>query len=119
MEIKEIDGKKFIEYNEHRAQRRRLIIAILFLIVIAGAIIALINTTKTLLENKDIIQKDPLRFGMDVHGFVSCQCQDAEGQEWYSLDTGFINTRRSDNWINYSEIRTNADKLNQVFNGSG
>lgn len=115
MEIKEIDGKKFIEYDEHKRQRKRMIISVLFLIIITLAIVALANATITLVKNKDIIQSDPLRYGMEVHGFVSCQCFDDEGQDWYSEGSGFINVQRPDNWINYSEI--NITKFKGVLNG--
>ncbi len=94
-----------------------MIISVLFLIVIAIAIIALISTTVTLVKNKEIIQKDPLRYGMDVHGFVSCQCFDEQGQDWYSEGSGFINIRRPNDWINYSEL-FNSTKLEEVFNGA-
>ena len=117
MEIREIDGKKFIEYNEHKKQKRKMIISILFLVMIAFAIIALMTATITLVKNKDIIQSDPLRYGMEVHGFVSCQCSDEEGRVWYSEGIGFINRIRPDNWINYSDI--DIDKLREVFDGNG
>ena len=38
MEIKEIDGKKFIEYDEHKLQRKKFIVSIMFLIIIVIAI---------------------------------------------------------------------------------
>ncbi len=103
MEIREIDGKKFIEFDEYKAIRLRRYLSILFLILIAGAIIALINTTATLVKNKEIIQKDPLIYGMGLHDFVSCACYDSEGKDWYSTETGFIHQERGKNWINYSD----------------
>jgi len=58
-------------------------------------IIVLVWTTITLIKNKDIIQKDPLNYGMDVHGFISCQCYDNQGVEWYSSGEGFVNQRQA------------------------
>ena len=102
MEIKEIDGKKFIEYKEHKQQRKRLIVSVLFMIIMVVAIVTLINTTITLVQSRDLIGKDPLRYGMEVHGFATCQCFDEEGNDWYSEANGFVNRQRNSNWINYS-----------------
>jgi len=109
--IKEIDGKKFVEYNEYEQVRRRKreTISILFLILIAIAIIAIIFAITTLIKNKNIIQSDPLRYGMDVHGFISCQCFDEQGRDWYSNGTGFVHRRQGEGWINYSELIINPD----------
>lgn len=109
--IKEIEGKKFVEYNEYKEIRRRKIISILFLLFMAFAIIAMVIAITILVKNKDIIQSDPLRYGMDVHGFVSCQCSDEQGRDWYSNGTGFIHRRQGEGWINYSDLRINPDNI--------
>ena len=118
MEIKEIDGKKFIEYNEHKQQRKKFIVSIIFLILMIIAITALINATTTLIKNKDIIQSDPLIFGMDVHGFISCQCFDMKGKSWISNGTGFLHQAFGEGWVNYTNY-FNATKFEGVLNGSG
>jgi aspartate carbamoyltransferase regulatory subunit len=123
MEIREIDGRKYIEFNEDKHRKKRLLISIIFLILLTVAIIALISVTVTLVKNKEVIQKDPLRYGMDVHGFVSCQCTDQEGKDWYSKDTGFINNERGVGWINYSEPKYHDFNFTDIFevdgNGTG
>lgn len=102
MEIKEIEGKKFIEYDEYKYRKKRFIMSILFLILLSGAIVALLNATFVLLDNKDIIQQDPLIYGMGLHNFTSCQCFDSQGKDWYSTEKGFIHEEQGKNWINYS-----------------
>lgn len=96
MEIKEIEGKKFIEYDEYKEIRRRKRISILFLILIVGAIISMIIAITILVKNKNIIQSDPLSYGMGVHGFISCQCFDEQGRDWYSEGEGFIHRKIGD-----------------------
>ncbi len=118
MEIREIDGKKFIEFDEHKYRRKRMIISTIFLILLAAAIIAIANTTFTLIKNKEIIQKDPLVYGMDVHGFVSCQCYDEEGKDWYSEDVGFVHRETRQGTINYSQS-INVTNFQEVFDGTG
>lgn len=103
MDIKQIDGKRYVEYSLYKTQRRKTIMSVAFIVAIIIASYAMISSIQTLLENKEIIQKDPLRYGMDVHGFVSCQCFDAEGKDWISKDSGFLHTSRGEDWINYSE----------------
>ena len=73
------------------------------------AIIVLVN-------NKDIIKADPLRYGMDVHGFVSCECSDEKGQSWYSDGIGFATTRQGERNINYSNLTLDPNIFNQGVN---
>ncbi len=96
MEIKEIDGKKFIEFEQHKLQRKKLIISIIFLVLILIATIALVNATMILIKNRDIIGQDPLRYGMDLHNFTSCQCLDVDGKDWKSNELGFIHVEQVD-----------------------
>ncbi len=90
-EVKIIEGKKYIEYDEERQQRKRFIVSVLFLFLLAGAIIALATATIILIKNKNVITSDPLIYGMNVHNFSSCQCTDSQGLQWSSTDKGFIN----------------------------
>lgn len=107
MQIKEIEGKEYVEYEVYKKVKERKLISILFLFFLAIAILAMIVAITILVKNKDIIQSDPLRYGMEVHGFVSCQCIDDEGQTWVSEDTGFINRQQGKNYINYSDLIIN------------
>jgi len=59
------------------------------------AITAFVYTTITLVKSKNIIQKDPLKYGMEIHGFISCQCFDELGIEWYSVGEGFISQQQA------------------------
>ncbi len=124
MEIKEIDGKKFIEFEEHKHKRKQLILSTLFLVLLGVAIIAMLLAVSTLLKNKDVIQQDPLRYGMDVHGFVSCQCFDEEGRDWQSEGAGFINREARPPYDIGFELNKSYDinfELNKlrVTNGTG
>ncbi len=118
MQIKEIEGKKFVEYNEYKEIRRRKIISIVLLILIAFAIIVMLFTIITLIKNKNIIQSDPLIYGMDVHGFVSCQCIDEQGRDWRSNGTGFIHSRQGEGWIDYSKLVINESLFGGFLNVS-
>jgi len=92
MEFKEIDGKKFVNYDELelRKKKRRMIMNIVFLIVIAFASFSMIRTTNVILDNKEMIQSDALLYGMSLHNFTSCQCFDSFGRDWYSNEEGFV-----------------------------
>ena len=63
--------------------------------LILATVLALVWTTMTLVKNKDIIMKDPIVFGMDAHGFISCQCYDQKGVEWYTVGNGFVNQQQA------------------------
>jgi len=82
MEVKEIEGVKFVEYKKHKQQRRKMIIQIIFIIAIIYSSYAMIKTGRILLENKEIIQEDPFKYGMDSRGYVSCSCIDSNGNAW-------------------------------------
>lgn len=95
MEIKEIDGKKFIEYNEHLENKKKFKLSVVFLILMIIAIVILIMAISLLIQNRDWILRDPIAYGMDERGFLSCQCFDEEGTQWYSEGEGFINQRQA------------------------
>ena len=86
----EKDGKTYIEIDVNKQLKYQKIKDVVILILILFAIISLVIAITTLVKNKDIINKDPLIVGMERHGFVSCQCSDEDGTEWYSTQTGFI-----------------------------
>lgn len=88
--IIEIEGKKYIEFDVNKQIKYNKIKDVVMLLLIASAVIALVMAIITLIDNRDIINKDALIIGMEKHGFVSCQCIDEEGLEWNSLETGFI-----------------------------
>lgn len=48
----------------------------------------LLITIVTIINYKDIISKDPLNYGMDLHNFTSCTCHDTEGKLWESMEEG-------------------------------
>lgn len=105
MEIRKIEGIEFVEYKKYKQQRRRMIIQIFFILAIIYSSYTMIKTVGVLLDNKKIIQEDPLRYGMDVHKFVSCTCYDSKGKDWRSNGTGFLHKEfRNEN--NYSLIRS-------------
>lgn len=94
MEIKEIDGKQFIEYDKHKAQKKKMIIQVAFIVAIIISSAVIIFAVKSILDTKDMIGRDPLSYGMDQHGFISCQCFDSKSVEWYSNGEGFISQQQ-------------------------
>ncbi len=77
------------------SKEKKEMMQIVWMALLLVVIIILVWTTLTLIKNKEIIQKDPLRYGMEVHGFISCQCFDEQGVEWYSKGEGFINQQQA------------------------
>lgn len=84
MNIKEIDGKKYIEYDEHKFLRNKTIVNSIFLILLLFAIILLFIAITTIIKNKEMLQSQPIDYVMDKYGFVSCSCTDAEGEIFQS-----------------------------------
>ena len=90
----------------------RMNLQIIFLILFFVAVVALVFVITILIKEKDLISKDPLRYGMDVHHFESCTCIDTEGNQWQSYENGFMTERRSKNWVNYTELKEEIKKIN-------
>ena len=66
-----------------------------FLILLVMVIILMVITITTLVKNKDLIMKDTLIYGMELHNFTSCSCYDSDGKLWYSTETGFTTSENS------------------------
>lgn len=92
-------------------EKQKDMMGMLRMAILALAIIGLFWTTSTLIKNKDIIQSDPLIFGMNEHGFDSCQCIDGVGKLWKSNGTGFIHQSVGEGWINYSDFDIGLSNL--------
>lgn len=84
MNIKEIDGKKYIEYDESKVLRNRTIINSFFLILLFLALIALFMAIVTILQNKEMLQSQPIDYVMEKYDFVSCSCTNVEGELFQS-----------------------------------
>lgn len=84
MKIKTIDGKKYIEYNEHKALRNKTIMNSIFLILLFVAILALFMAITTIIKNKEMLQEQPIDYIMDKYDFTSCSCTNAEGEVFQS-----------------------------------
>lgn len=84
MNIKTIEGKKYIEYNEHKVLRNKTIINFVFLILLFLAIIGIFMAITTIIKNKEMLQKQPIDYVMDKYDFVSCSCANAEGEVFQS-----------------------------------
>ena len=80
MNLKEINGKRYIEYDEHRALRNKTIINSIFLILLFLAILGLFMAITTVVKNKEMLQEQPIDYVMDKYGFTSCSCANAEGE---------------------------------------
>ncbi len=100
MQIKEIDGKKYVLYEQDKENKKKMINSTIFLVLMVVAIVALLYATTTLIKNKDLIGQDPITYGMKAHGFISCQCFDETGTEWYSAGEGFVSQRLAGYSIN-------------------
>lgn len=48
----------------------------------------LLFTLVTIVKYKDLISQDPINYGMGLHNFTDCSCQDIKGQTWYSQPGG-------------------------------
>lgn len=99
MEVKEIDGKQYVEFDVAKHARKRFITSVVILILLAASILALVSATVILVKNKNIIASDPLIYGMSLHNFTSCSCFDQAGTEWSSTDKGFLNIPKGGVWI--------------------
>ena len=84
MKTKIIDGKKYIEYDAHKALRNNTIKNTVFLFLLSLAIITLIMAIATIVQNKEMLQSQPIDYIMDKYNFVSCSCTDAEGKSYRS-----------------------------------
>jgi Cu/Zn superoxide dismutase len=85
---------------------KQQLLQIIFNVLLLIAIITLIYTTMTLVKNKEIIQLDPLSYGMKIHNFTSCSCIDSDGKNWFSEKGGFVNRQGSiKEEINWSNIK--------------
>lgn len=79
MNLKKIDGKEYIEYNKHKALRNRNIINSIFLILLFFALVFMVIAIKTIIENKEMIQSQPIDYLIQQYDFVSCSCYDSDG----------------------------------------
>ncbi len=86
MNTKTIQGKKYVEYDEHKALRVKTIQNTLFLILLFAAIVLLFGAITTIIDNKEMLQNEPLSFVMEQYGFSSCSCFDQEGKLWTSQE---------------------------------
>ena len=84
MNIKKIEGKQYIEYDEHKSLRNRTIINSIFLVLMFLAIIGLFMAIITIIKNKEMLQEQPIDYVMDKHGFTSCSCVNTEGEVFQS-----------------------------------
>ena len=56
----------------------------LFLILLFLAIIGLFIAIITILDNKEMLSKQPIDYVMEKYDFVSCSCTNAEGELFQS-----------------------------------
>ena len=84
MKTKIIDGKTYIEFNEHKALRNNTIKNAVFLFLLALSIIALLMTIGVVVKNKEMLMEQPIDYIMDKYNFVSCSCFDSEGEIYQS-----------------------------------
>ena len=84
MKTRIIDGKKYIEYDEHKVSRNSMIRNTIFLFLLALSIILLFITIITVIQNREMLQSRPIDYVMDKYNFVSCSCFDAGGTRYQS-----------------------------------
>lgn len=66
-----------IELEKHRT--RGIVIQVIFILAIIFASYAMIYTTKALIENSDLIGREPLQYAVEVYNFTSCTCYGESG----------------------------------------
>lgn len=82
MNTKIINGKTYIEYDEHKALRNNTIKNTIFLFLLALSIMALLMAIVTVVQNKEMLMEQPIDYVMDKYGFISCSCIDGEGKSY-------------------------------------
>ncbi len=100
MDIRKIDGKTYIEYDEGKALRNKTIINSIFLILLFSAIIGLLMAVTTIIQNKEMLKSQPIDYVMEKYDFVSCSCINNQGESFHS---GF-------NLIEVSEVVEKSNK---------
>lgn len=115
----EIPSSKMIEEknNEIEKENQKFVFSVLFLVLIAILIAVLIFAIIFLVKNRDIIQSDPLIYGMKKHDFVLCQCWDSKERIWVSNEIGFVHKSYGDDWIDYSDYMFDEDLVEVVKDG--
>ncbi len=82
--MKIINGKKYIEYNEHKISRNKTIINSIFLVLMFMAVIGLFIAIKVVIDNREMLQSQPIDYVMEKYDFVSCSCTNKEGEVFQS-----------------------------------
>ncbi len=80
MKTKIIDGKTYVEIDEHKALRNRTNMNLLFLVLLFISVVLLFFAIGTVLKNKELVSQQPIDYVMDKYGFVSCSCTDELGE---------------------------------------
>ena len=80
MKTKIIDGKTYVEIDEHKELRNQANRNLLFLVLMSIAIVLLFFAIGTVLKNKELVSQQPIDYVMDNYGFVSCSCTDELGE---------------------------------------
>ena len=62
---------------------------LIFAVLMAIAIIALIVSIILLVKYKDVIMADPMKYGMEQRNFDSCTCKTSEGQYYEITREGY------------------------------
>lgn len=75
-DIKEFEGEKYIRYDQDRTIKKRTMMNAIFLILLSLAIIGLFITIKVMLDNKELLQAQPVYYVLKKNNFLSCQCID-------------------------------------------
>lgn len=80
MKTKTIDGKEYIEYDRAKAENRRAIFNVAFLILLSLAILALFFAIITIVKNNEMLNQQPIDYVMEKYDFAICTCTDKSGQ---------------------------------------
>ncbi len=118
MNIKEIDGKKYIEYDQDRKQKIRTIMNTCFLILMLFAIIGLFGAVINLIKHKDLYQNEPVTYVMERYKMTACACLDSEGKEWYSGEEGWKPHYGKSNFVDYMNNDSSGEINISIFGGN-
>lgn len=75
----EIEGKKYVTYEEYRKSKVRTAVQFGFLILLFIAILALVLTIITIVKYQDLVFENPVNYVMDRYDYLSCSCMDRDG----------------------------------------
>ncbi len=89
METKTIDGKEYIEYHKHKVLRNKTIINSIFLGLLFFALLLMVIAIKTIIENKEMLENQPIDYLIQQYDLASCSCYNSDGSLFIQEGSNF------------------------------